>query len=207
MRALSLTIAATAALAACKDKPGGPEPASPPSAGESAAEATASGAEPASPPEQKAPAGGEGSCDVTIAGAVSLKDQTNDVVLGTTHWMTAEEVESTGSQGLLVLNCRATRVQLIVSEPPDSRASDVPFGPKKYPVGDKPGALRIAAVIGNDSYEATSGALEVTRWDDDGFAASFSADASKAGSADPIKLTGSVTVPCMFGFGKCKRGQ
>jgi len=206
MRALSLTIAVTAALAACKDKPGGPEPAAaPPSAAESVGE-TASGAEPASAPEQQAPADGE-SCDVTIAGAVSLKDQTKEVVLGTTHWMSAEEIEATGSQGRLVLDCRGSRVHLMVTEPTDSRPSDVPYGPRKYPVGDKPGALRIVATIGNDSYEATSGSVEVTRWDDDSFAASFSADASKAGASDTIKLTGAVVVPCMPGFGKCKRGQ
>ena len=71
-------------------------------------------------------------------------------------------------------------------------------------MADKPGSFDIMLIVESEAYTATGGTVDVTRWDDRRFAASFVVDATKFDGDAKIKVKGTIDAPCPFGLSNCK---
>ena len=94
--------------------------------------------------------------------------------------------------------------------------ADVPFGPGTYPIvprGTGPDAPKgfwvFPLLYGEAMFEATSGTLTVTRFDDKGMAGSFRFEGKEQLGARALVMEGTFDMPCRGGMleGKCKAGK
>jgi hypothetical protein len=179
------------------------------------------------------PTGGEaevavasGSCDVTVDGAVKMKDHGagGPSAVATDYWMNdadlraaitalekdparvEEALKSDPRLMTLLMNCNGEHVNIAFMPRNGSKYADVPHGPKKYDlVAETPGAFQVIFLLDQESYSVKSGSLDVTRFDDTGIAGAFALAATKLGGTEQVKVTGTFDFPCPAGYSKCKR--
>jgi hypothetical protein len=118
----------------------------------------------------------------------------------------------------LVLNCQTPRTKLSFLPAPDSKYTDVPFGPKKYKIADgstdkSPGVMRTMVTFDKDTGVWNldgEGELDITKFDQTGIAGSFAFAmierqfGSSATPARKVKVTGSFAFKCTRGTANCK---
>lgn len=200
-----LGLAAVGALAGCKDDKGGAGPV----AGSAVEEASAAGA-----------------CDVTIEGAVTMKDHGpgGPSAIATDYWMSdadlraaitalekdpskvEEALKSDPRLMTLLMNCNGEHANISFMPKSGTKYADMPQAPRKYELAvDKPGSFQVLFLLDKDSYRVKSGSLEVTRFDDTGLAGTFAFVANKLEGNGEVKVTGTIDFPCPPGYSKCKR--
>ena len=112
----------------------------------------------------------------------------------------------------LVMSCRGRRVELSFLPGPGSKYADVPFGPKTYAVANSgdgaPGTFGVVVFIDGDRYEATSGTVEVTRFDASALDVTFQLAIAPDGKGAAVaQVHGTLHARCRtaYPFGKCQR--
>lgn len=171
------------------------EPGAAPAASEPASPAAAPAAAPAADPNQVL-FDKYGACEVTFEGDLqkTYRSPGGASALGSDYFMNDAELREAlkmlaGAKVdeamrkdpkiyTLIVNCSIDDLNLAFGAGTDSTYADIPFGPKKYQVGNGKGQIAMLASLDNYKkyFRATGGTFEVTRFDGVGLAGTFEID-------------------------------